>query len=374
MGQDRLRHRIAQSLRRQGFVIKNGKILPGPNRTKDELRSLHHEAVQHRIEKARPSLERHEDSFLGRLASGGEVVPEDVAPRLVEVKSGSQDELLFRYVGLHWSIPVSSGYGRRLRFLVIDESNEKLIGIIGLGDPVFSLTARDDWVGWAKSDRRLRLRHVMDAFILGAVPPYSMLLGGKLVAMLVTSDEVRKAFKRKYSGRRSLISRKQHDGRLVLVTTTSALGRSSVYNRLKYKQRCLYHSIGYTRGSGDFHFMNGLYDDLRHHAELVCKPTAKHNRWGKGFRSRREVVKKCLAAVGLSTELLYHRVEREVFAVPLAKNTQEFLCGEHSRVQWHHLSAEDLSGWFRERWLMPRAARRPTFREFTLDEYRIWDK
>ena len=40
---------------------------------------------------------------------------------------------VFRYASLHWSVPVSQGYGRRTRFLVIDEQNEKLIGIFALG-------------------------------------------------------------------------------------------------------------------------------------------------------------------------------------------------------------------------------------------------
>ena len=60
-----------------------------------------------------------ESKLLSRFASGKEVQPGKIKPRLVEVKRHSQDELLFRYACLHWSIPVSSGYGRRLRFLVM---------------------------------------------------------------------------------------------------------------------------------------------------------------------------------------------------------------------------------------------------------------
>jgi len=37
---------------------------------------------------------------------------------------------------------VSRGYGRQ-RFLIWDQSNEKLIGLIALGDPVFNLRVRD---------------------------------------------------------------------------------------------------------------------------------------------------------------------------------------------------------------------------------------
>jgi hypothetical protein len=369
----RLRRQIIESLTEQGFSVENGRIRAAHQATKEDLRALHRQAVNHRVEKSRPAMIHREDSLLERIARGAEVIPQKIRPRLIEVRSKSEDERLFRYVGLHWSIPVSSGYGRRLRFLVVDEQNEKLIGIIGLGDPVFSLAARDNWVGWNKQQRRARLKHVMDAFILGAAPPYSLLLGGKLVAMLVASSEVSKAFKRKYHGRRALISGKRQDGRLVLVTTTSALGRSSVYNRIRYRGSLVYHRVGFTRGSGDFHFMNGLYEAIREHALQWCQATAKHERWGKGFRSRREVVKKCLSAVGLSTDLLYHRVEREVFAVPLARNTREFLQGKRCRVMWHHLSAQELSAWSLKRWMVPRAGRDSTYRDFEPEQYRLWD-
>jgi hypothetical protein len=73
----------------------------------------------------------------------------------------------------------------------------------------------------------------MDAFVLGAVPPYSSLIGGKLIASLVASQEVGDAFDAKYGTRPGVISQRAKNPRLVLVTVTSALGRSSVYNRLR---------------------------------------------------------------------------------------------------------------------------------------------
>ena len=190
-----LRNVIIESLVEQGFRIDGSRLLPPEHLDKDAIRQMHSAAVDHRIERARQGLQRHESLLLERIASGSEVVPAHIAPRLIEVRRGSQDELLFRYAGLHWSIPVSSGYGRRLRFLVVDKHNSKLIGILGLGDPVYSVGARDAWIGWSARARRQRLRHVMDAFVLGAVPPYSCLLCGKLVAMLAASDEVRLAFR-----------------------------------------------------------------------------------------------------------------------------------------------------------------------------------
>ncbi len=369
-----LRDRIIRSLRAQGFRVQNGAILPPKELSKNRIRELHETAVEHRIERAKDGLFRKEDELLQHIASGNEVAPTRICPRLVEVRPDSIEELLFRYASLHWSIPVSSGYGRRLRFLVIDEHNGKLIGLIGLGDPVFSLGPRDDWIGWTLADRKRRLTNVMDAFVLGAVPPYSFLLCGKLVAMLAASDTVLDAFKRKYGGTCSVIRQRAHDGRLAMITTTSALGRSSVYNRLRLGERLLYQSVGFTKGSGEFHFSNGLYGAITEFAEEHCEPTAKQERWGTGFRNRREVIKKCLPALGLSSEWLYHGIEREVFVIPLAQNTREVLRGQHTRLLWYHQSEADIIDYFRDRWMLPRAAWDERFKVWSRNEWVIWSK
>lgn len=361
-----------RSLRRQGFSVNGRIVLPPGDLSKEAVRRLHEAAVEHRREHCKEGLVRYEKDLLSHIASGREVLPENVSPRLVEVEPGSKEELLFRYAGLHWSIPVSSGYGRRLRFLVTDEQNGKLIGLFGLGDPVFSLAARDEWIGWDAEAKREDLHHVMDAFVLGAVPPYSFLLCGKLIAMLTASNEVTDAFTRKYGGRRSLILGRPLDGRLALITTTSALGRSSVYNRLKYGDRLLFQSVGFTKGSGEFHFSNGLYEAISEYALKYCEPTAKQDRWGTGFRNRREVVRKFLAKVELSAEWLYHGIKREIFVVPLAHNAREFLRGGDSRLFWFDQPADNLFEFFRERWLLPRSRNDERYRYWEPGEWALW--
>jgi Druantia protein DruA len=368
----RLKEKIVDSLRKQGFRVQGRRLYPPNDTDKEELRLLHAGALRHRIEASKKGLASHEARLLTRIAAGSEVAPERMSPCLVEVLPDSEDELLFRYAKLHWSIPVSPGYGRRLRFLVIDQANGKLIGLFGLGDPVFSLRARDRWVGWSKELRAQRLHHVMDAFVLGAVPPYSQLICGKLVAMLMASDEVRKSFQRKYAAREGAIRGKILDGRLAMISTTSALGRSSIYNRIKSRDRILFQSVGFTQGSGEFHFSNGLYSSISSYANQHCVPTAKQSRWGHGFRNRREVVRKVLLSVGLPTDWLYHGVQREIFLVPLARNTRRFLRGEHSRLQWYHQPAQDLFEWFKERWLLPRASWDKRYKDFVLCNYRLW--
>lgn len=372
MNRKQLRTLVLASLRKQGFRRHDGCIIPPIASDKDHLRQLHSTAVDHKIALSAPGLRPREEKLIVRLAPGCDLNPERIEPRLIEVMPDSDDELLFRYVKLHWTIPVSSGYGRRIRFLIVDQQNDKLIGLIGLSDPVFNLAVRDRWIGWEYQARRNRLQNVMDAFVLGAVPPYSYLLCGKLVAMLVASREVREAFQRKYRLRRSLIRRQVADSRLALITTLSALGRSSIYNRVRFGERLLFESLGYSQGSGEFHFANGLYRPISEYADRYCEPTAKKARWGKGFRNRREIVRKCLVKIGLPADLLYHGIQREVFAVPLAQNTREFLRGEHKRLLWHDVSAAELSSWFRSRWLLPRASWDKKYQQFDPESYRLW--
>lgn len=349
-----------------------GTLIPPEFADKDEIRKKHLPAVRLAQSKAEAGLRRHQDRLLARFAPGSELDVERFKPVLVPVRPKTEDELLFRFARLQWSIPTSAGYGRRLRFLVIDGSNNKLVGLIGLGDPVFAMRPRDQWIGWTREQARIALHNVMDAFVLGAVPPYSQLLAGKLVALLVAADEVRSTFSTKYGRTSSLITQRDLRSRLLLVTTTSALGRSSVYNRLAYDNRKVFESIGYTRGSGEFHFSNGLYADIRRYAEANCTPTAKQERWGGGFRSRREVIRKVLVHIGLPADWLYHGLEREVFVVPLAANTRELLRGEAKNARWNHASAADLGAWYRERWMVPRASWDERYRTFDPESLRLW--
>ena len=361
-------------MKQQGFRVAANGISTPAGLSKDRVRELHAMAVAHRRSEARLHLQRHETRLLKEFANGRELHVQEITPRLVEVERRSDEELLFRYIALHWSIPVSSGYGRRLRFLVVDDSNSKVMGIIGLGDPIFSLASRDDWIGWDKAARASRLHNVMDAFVLGAVPPYSFLLAGKLVAMLAASDQVRERFKEKYGGKSSVIGSKNLDGDLAILTTTSALGRSAIYNRLRYRDELLYHSVGFTRGSGDFHFLNGVYKDIGLYARRHCDPTAKREEWGTGFRNRREVVKKCLTSLGVSPGWLYHGVQREVFVVPLATNAREFLRGDSKALDYAARPITELSDWFKQRWLLPRSERDKRYADFLPDHYALWSR
>ncbi|MFT4036658.1 MAG: DUF4338 domain-containing protein [Thermomicrobiales bacterium] len=367
-----LRARVMESLASQGVCLKPLPQKVNDERSKPILRELHRAAVSHSISRSRAGLERHEASLLERIASGSEIEPSKISPALIEVHPDTADELLFRYARLHWSIPVSAGYGRRLRFLLVDTWNSKLIGIVGLGDPVYSMRARDQWIGWNSEQKRRRIGSVMDAFVLGAVPPYSMILGGKLAALSLRSAEVSQAFRAKYGNRESVILGVRHSAGLGLVTTTSALGRSSLYNRLRLDNQTAFISVGYTLGSGEFQFATDLYPELFRLVQDHSLPTAKNQAWGSGFRSKREVVLKALTLLGLPRDLIYHGVQREMFVVPTAVNTQRFLQGLDQDLQSNDKSLEEISTFCIDRWIVPRSERDSSFRDFKASEYALW--
>jgi hypothetical protein len=284
-----LREEVERHLVAQGFALRNGRILAPIPDNKQSIRALHSEAVNSLRNRARGTLMRYEPDFIRHLAHGDDIDVANIHPSLKFISDRrSFDAALWRWCALHWSIPVSSGYGRRLRFLVLDQAHQdKVIGLIGLADPVFSMRSRDEWIGWDKTTRSSALIHVMDAFVLGAVPPFNSLRGGKLVALLAGSTEVRRIFRQRYGHRDTLISRRDPNADLALLTTTSALGRSSVYNRLRRPDGSLaLLSVGYTIGSGDFHLSGAIYDQLTEYAKRhgLAERSQRHERW-PGYES-----------------------------------------------------------------------------------------
>lgn len=375
-----VRRDVLEHLHRQGFQFLDGGLAAPHVDDKSALRSLHREAVRAKVAHALPSLARYENRFVARLADGASVVPERIRPRLVEVTSPrSEDGLLWRWATLHWSIPVSSGYGRRLRFLVVDDGHDgRLMGLVGLTDPVFAMRARDGAIGWDAQQRRDGLIHLMDAFVLGAVPPYRGILAGKLMALLATSNDVRSVFEQKYRTATSRISGVSRHAQLAAVTTSSALGRSSVYNRLRRQDGSLsMRPVGYSSGTGDFHFTGGIYERLVEvaAAALDGKATQRHQQWGgTSFRNRREVVQRALLELGLDgRRLRAHGVQRQLFLGATAENSEEFLRGEAGTLGGRAgNTVDELAEWWKHRWAVPRAGRETSWRDFRAESWQLY--
>lgn len=368
-----LREKVISSLLSQGYTVDGlGRIIPPTYRSKDDIRLIHKNSVAYQLEKKKMSLERYEDKFINRIANGEEVSVSDFYPKIIPVHSGTADSYLFNYISCHWSVPVSSGYGRRMRYLVEDESNKKIVGIIGLGDPIYGLEARDNYIGWTSDQRKEKLYNIMEAYVLGAVPPYNRLLCGKLMALLSLSDTVRYDFKEKYQNRTPLISGRKKPANLVSITTTSALGVSSVYDRIKANGFEYWHKIGFTKGTGNFQFSNSVYLEMIDHVRKLEKEPEKNERWGKGFRNRREVVRKCLKSLDLNADLMEHGVKREIYMGHLCENSRAYLNGSDNVPLYYDWGVEELADLFKTRWMIPRAKRFADYKGYDREGYRLW--
>lgn len=368
---DHLRARVIRELKDVGFDYGDSGLLtlPATDDAKKLYRRMHRNHRRQVLLKNAKFLDKWEDHVLVHFADGSEVVPNQVKPR-VEVVETPEQAALFRFASLHWSVPVSQGFGRRTRFLVWDHHNGKLAGIFALGDPVFNLAARDRLIGWDHKQRQERLYNVYDAYVLGAVEPYRELIGGKLVALSAIANETAQCLVDKYSGKTTQILKRKKNPLPALITTTSSLGRSSTYNRLKYRDRWAYKSIGYTEGFGHFHFSEDLFKDL---IEYLSNQggEARGYEFGDGPNWRIRTIRAALEALGLDGDLLRHGLKREIFIAPRGDEWTSYLRGETDRLDSFDTPLDDLAEWWRERWGIPRSKRDPRFMHHKRQQMRL---
>lgn len=361
-----LRQLVLEKLRAIGFAVTEAGALCPLLSDKEGLRQIHRPASQMEIALNQNWLRQHLPMYLPLFANGSEIVPKHVDPVLIEVTT-KQHHDLFRMARLLWSLPYSRGYGRRLRFLIMDRSNCKLIGLLALQSPPLDFPARDRLFRYPSGRKTELVNQMMDIQTLGAVPPYNRLLGGKLVALVATSNEVRQIYQRKYSGRKTEMEQRVLPSHLVALTTTSAFGRSSLYNRLVYKGTPIAESLGYTEGYGTFHLME-LYPLFRDF--LKSQGISTRGGFGTGPRRKWQIMVRALDRLGLPSDFLRHGIRREVFLFRLVHNLEAYMEGRDSEPVYRNLPLGDLIVWWRERWLLPRAERVDGWREWRRENIR----
>lgn len=216
---------------------------------------------------------------------------------------------------------------------------------------------------------------IMDVSVCGAVYPYNLLLGGKLVAMLMGSEEVSKAYHQRYSGSASVIAsqmagrRLEKSANLRALTTTSLYGfASSQYNRarLQAKSHSELHTdldwtmIGRTEGKGSIHLSQHSVHLLRQVSKARFGAQRITSRFGEGTSPRLRQIREGLEALGVDAELLLHHNSPRILygmrldgcdpQLPLAYTTST-----------RRLNSSDAIGaaWIR-RWALARSAREQT--------------
>lgn len=110
---EELRKNLMKGLENLGFKFADNRVSSPNYPDKESIRTIYTAQRQKILAERAIWLERIEKRALPYFASGDEISPTDIEPRLEMVKSPLQVDI-FRYACLLWSIPVSPGYGRRI--------------------------------------------------------------------------------------------------------------------------------------------------------------------------------------------------------------------------------------------------------------------
>lgn len=287
------------------------------------------------------------------LANGSDVLVSEIKP-VIEVCETQEQHNLFRILRHYWSSPYSDYVGRRIKLLIRDKDlrSRPVIGIAALGSSIIHIPERDNWIGWDTATRTQNIIYTMDAYVVGALPPYNHLLGGKLISYILASKEVRQLYKKRYQHQ---ITEQKHRKAVDLACffTTSLYGRSSQYNRLKYDNRLLFQPIGRTKGYGTLHLTNETFAAMRELLEMHKVNVT--NRFGDGPVWRMRVIREVGKVLGFDSDfLLQHSFRRNIYVTPLAENYIQFLTGGEKKPKYYNDSLKDLAAFWRSRWLQKR--------------------
>lgn len=311
---------------------------------------------QEAIDKKREWIANHIALARNNLADGNDAWKSEISPTIEVCETQNQFDL-FRILRYYWSSPYSEYVGRRIKLIIRDSAlpNKPVIGIAALGSSIIHIPERDKFIGWDVSTRTRNLIYTMDAYVLGALPPYNYLLGGKLVSYLIASNEVRKIYQDKYKDKITNISERSAND-LACIFTTSLYGKSAQYNRLRFKEKTLYNYIGKTKGYGTLHLTDETFSAM---LDLVkSKEKQVTNRFGDGPIWRMRVIRTAADILGFDADfLLRHSFQRFIYAIPLASNYLSFLQGTEEKLDYYDNPLSSLVDYWKNRWLANRHQR-----------------
>ncbi len=219
--------------------------------------------------------------------------------------------------------------GRNVKVYVRDRESGKLLGLISLGSDITSLAVRDNYIGWTKEDKFTngKLNHTTIATSIVSTQPFGYnFLGGKLVAALSTSEEIRNYWKEKYGNV------------LIGVGTTSLYGIHSMYNGIPH-----FKTLGESKGKISIK-PNDKYYDVWHHWLKE-----NHTQWytdnitnerirnginmgldttGPVSGIKQKILTKIFRECGIKTDAYHHGFQRGVYYANLYENGNEYLCSK----------------------------------------------
>jgi hypothetical protein len=364
MTKDELRIALIESLSYQGFSV-NGSVLPASYQ-KSHFKQIQTHSKKEQLKLQKEYIQSVTDKIVPFIRDGASINPAAINLELRSVEPDSKEEAIYRWWNVvWWSVPYQKAYGRQMRLLLWDRTHDAPFGLIGLQSPVLKMAVRDRYLKIPTKDLDEVINQSMQAQRLGALPPYNELLSGKMVAMSLTSNELRNLYQEKYAGVRTVMNNRVLNPDLLFLTTTSAFGRSSIYNRLKYKDQLVAKSLGYTQGAGTFHVPQELYLELqkflkRRHIDVSTT-------FGYGPSRKVKLIDRAFELLNLR-EYHYHNLQREFFLFPAVNNLEQVIASKERPIYFDRPLADLLFFW-KTRWGVPRSERNETWKSFNAKNF-----
>jgi hypothetical protein len=226
------------------------------------------------------------------------------------------DFAIHRYCRLTQTVPSGPRTGRRIAALVYDagQRSPAVMGALMLASPLYSVRARDEFLGWTKSlqVKNLGLKRAMDLSLCMALPPYNCLRAGKLVATLAVSDTLSKEFALRYRNK------------LLAITTTCATGlHCPIFNRIMIRPGGLYRRIGETTGYSAMIFSDKTVAAARNLIKMRCL-AQNYSMW-----NTTRILKTALTYCGVSAAPLFQTGNRKGVYIALSdtRSRQRLITG-----------------------------------------------
>lgn len=359
-----LREKIINALKTQGFAI-NPHLRP-VNDEKDTIRKIHEQKRTEQLKLHKKFLLKNLNDVKGSSISGEVLNPQKIKLDLIEVRSKSfHSKLFFLWNLVWWSIPYDQPIGRQMRFLLWDSYHDAPFGLFCLQSPPFRSSVRDKYLGLNNGNIDYWINQSLYGQRIGALPPYNELLGGKMVTLAITSNEVREAYAEKYKNRKTVLKERQLPNRLLFTTTTSAYGKSSVYERITYNAEPVSQFIGYTSGSGTFHIPEELYLECLRYLEQNGKDIKRG--YGTGPSRKMKLLSDALRLLNIQN-YLHHNIRRGYYLLPNVENLGEVIHNNQEPIGYDR-PFDELATFWLKRWCIPRSDRIDRWREFNSEAF-----
>jgi len=219
--------------------------------------------------------------------------------------------------------------GRNVKINVKDRVSGKLLGQISLASDVTAMGVRDNFIGWTKDNKFVdgKLNNTTIASTIVCTQPLGYnFLGGKLIAMMTTTPEVRAYWKEKYKNV------------LIAVGTTSLYGIHSQYNGIP-----LFKTLGESAGKISLKPDDKFYDPWHQwikenhadwYSENITEERARnganmgYDRNGPVSGIKQKILGKIFKECGIKATEYHHGFKRGVYFAMMYENGNEFLRNE----------------------------------------------